>query len=106
MSKKYRQVQESKQMDSYDLEGTLDAVIVTLQAWKLRFGAAARVSLWNDNESYGTKVELSWTRQETDKERDTRLKQAQRWRKRIANSKIEAEAQEKLEYKRLKEKYG
>lgn len=108
MAKKYRKIQESQSVDYYDLESNLNNVIKTLETWKDQYGgdACLNFSVYDDYGTYCIDITLNWKRHETDKERTARLKKAKQACDRRTQNALDKVAKEKLEYERLKEKYG
>lgn len=106
MAKQYRKINESKMFDEYDLEGSINGIIITLEEWKKKYGGDAHLTIGAHYNGDGIEIELTWTREETEKERATRLQQAKKCRDGKAQLVLANIAKEKLEYVRLKEKYG
>lgn len=88
----------------YELEGTLESAIQTLQRYSEELGPTARLSIGErcDSCSYSDNqyayVELTVEREETDEEYSLRLQQEQAHRLRV-------EEHERKEYNRLATKY-
>lgn len=104
MAKRYLEVQESKQLFIDDLEGQLSEISHFLHELANECGNDAYISI----DQYGdtVDVEVSWTRLETDAERDRRLAKARKVREIRKIERAAVEGRERAELARLQEKYS
>lgn len=105
MAKKYLEIQESKKLSIWELEGSISDVSHFLHELANECGndAYIDISQYFDGE---VEVEVSWTRLETDVERDKRLAKAKKVRKARKEEKKGLENCERAELARLQEKYS
>ena len=104
MAKQYLEIQESKELFIDDLEGQLCDISHFLHELANEYGNDAYISI----DQYGdtVDVEVSWTRQETDVERDKRLAKALKVREARKIERAAVEDRERAELARLQEKYS
>ena len=104
MAKRYLEIRESKSLELYDFDGSVESVLHFVEGLKDEYGAEAYIDIcqiWDD-----TQVEISWTRNETDVERDKRLAKARKARGARKIQKAATEEAERAELARLQEKYS
>ena len=85
-------------LDRYDFSGTPDSVIAKLQEWKKEYGDDVEIS-WAQDYDGESEPGLFKVRLETDEEYNTRRNHEDYWRK-------STEERERIEYERLKAKFG
>lgn len=100
------------EISEWEIEGSLDSAISTLQNLKEDFGSKGYDSLWLDKEvEYGYYNEMSTsyilygTRKETDAEYDKRMEKNRKTRQKRKEDAARKLEEEKKEYERLKEKF-
>lgn len=103
MSKKYKLITDCKEFDVHTMEGHLSDVLSTVKGLIAAHGDDGYLTFTCDE--YNSHFSIRWYRQETDAERDARLKSSRKQRER--NKQLEAERAEAeyVEYLKLREKY-
>lgn len=106
MAKKYLRIRDHERGDIWSLDGNINSAIKYLEGIRDEHGADATLDFWVDNCDERTIMDIRFERDETDKERNKRLKVAATARKRVAADKIKQEERERAELARLQEKYS
>lgn len=98
MSEKKLQIREQvTSFSGYDVEGSVDEFIKTLENYKSGYGSDIRVSFYHDDN--GSEFNVYRYREESDEDYKARMNQEAIWKERVVASELE-------QLKKLKEKYG
>ncbi len=104
MAKRYLEVRESKDLSIYDLDGRVGDVLSFVEDLADDYGKDAYIDISQCFDEIS--VEVIWTRQETDLERDKRLAKARKARGVKKIQKAATEEAERAELARLQAKYA
>jgi hypothetical protein len=90
-----------------ELDGSFDEVIEELGSLKTQYEGCKNVRFcWGTTPDGYFETYVYYSRLETDKEHNKRIKELEKTKKQEASAKKEKEAVEREEYERLKKKYG
>ena len=106
MANKYRKIRDSERGDIWMLDGNVGDAINYLEGIRDEHGSEATLDFWVDDHDRCTVMDIRFERDETDRERNKRLKDASKARDKAKVDKAKQEENERAELARLQKKYS